>query len=119
MAQTLTDGSTKAPSRVEMSVAPCRLGSDWALIDLVEDLVYIRSVDQVNVHDAKTHFSRLLDRVAKGEEVIIAKSGRPVAKLVPIRPTGHRRVPGLARGLIEIRPDFDEPLPEDIQRAFD
>jgi prevent-host-death family protein len=76
-------------------------------------------VDAVNVHEAKTHFSRLLDRVAQGEEIVIAKAGRPVAKLVPIRPSQSRRTPGLARGLIEIRPDFDDPLPWDIQHAFE
>jgi len=75
-------------------------------------------MDSVNVHDAKTNFSRLLDRVARGEEITIAKAGRPVAKLVPIRPNLARREPGTARGRIRIAPDFDDPLPEDIQRAF-
>jgi prevent-host-death family protein len=76
-------------------------------------------VDAVNVHEAKTHFSRLLDRVAKGEEIVIAKAGRPVAKLIPIRPSKPRRTPGLARGQIDIGPDFDDPLPWDIQHAFE
>jgi prevent-host-death family protein len=75
-------------------------------------------MDVVNVHEAKTHLSRLLDRVARGEEVTIAKAGRPVAKLIPIRPSIDRRSPGSARGRIEIKASFDEPLPEDIQRAF-
>jgi prevent-host-death family protein len=69
-----------------------------------------------NVHDAKTHLSRLLDRVAKGEEVIIAKSGRPVAKLVRI--TAEPRRPGSLEGRIRIGPDFDEPLPDEILEAF-
>lgn len=69
-----------------------------------------------NVHDAKTHFSRLLDRVAQGEEVIIAKSGRPVAKLV--RVTAEPRKPGRLKGRIRIAPDFDEPLPAEILAAF-
>lgn len=65
-----------------------------------------------NVHDAKTHLSRLLDRVAQGEEVIIAKSGRPVAKLVRI--TTEPRKPGRLKGRIHIAPDFDDPLPDEI-----
>ncbi|MGH2737284.1 MAG: type II toxin-antitoxin system Phd/YefM family antitoxin [Actinomycetota bacterium] len=69
----------------------------------------------VNIHDAKTHFSRLVDRVLQGEEVVIAKAGRPVARLVPLPPRVPRRTPGSARGLIEIGPDFDEPLPDDIR----
>jgi prevent-host-death family protein len=69
-----------------------------------------------NVHDAKTHFSRLLDRVAQGEEIIIAKSGRPVAKLV--RMAAEPRKPGRLKGRIRIAPDFDEPLPDEILAAF-
>jgi prevent-host-death family protein len=69
-----------------------------------------------NVHDAKTHLSRLLERVAQGEEVIIAKSGRPVAKLV--RMTVEPRRPGRLKGRIRIGPDFDEPLPDKILAAF-
>lgn len=68
----------------------------------------------VNIHEAKTHFSKLVDRVLQGEEVVIAKAGRPVARLVPLPPRVPRRTPGSARGLIEIGPDFDEPLPDDI-----
>jgi prevent-host-death family protein len=69
-----------------------------------------------NVHEAKTHFSRLLERVAQGEEVIIAKSGRPVAKLV--RVAAEPRRPGRLKGRIRISPDFDEPLPDEILAAF-
>ena len=69
-----------------------------------------------NVHDAKTHLSRLLDRVAQGEEIIIAKSGRPVAKLV--RVAAEPRKPGRLKGRIRIGSDFDEPLPEEILAAF-
>jgi prevent-host-death family protein len=71
-------------------------------------------VATVNIHEAKTHFSKLVDRVLQGEEVVIAKAGRPVARLVPLPPRVPRRTPGSARGLIEIGPDFDEPLPDDI-----
>jgi prevent-host-death family protein len=69
----------------------------------------------VNIHEAKTHFSRLIDRVLQGEEVVIAKAGRPVARLVPLPPKVPRRRPGSARGLITIGPEFDEPLPDDIR----
>jgi prevent-host-death family protein len=72
-------------------------------------------VTTVNIHEAKTHFSKLVDRVLQGEEVVIAKAGRPVARLVPLPPRVPRRTPGSARGLIEIGPDFDEPLPDDIR----
>ncbi|HEY2291446.1 MAG TPA: type II toxin-antitoxin system Phd/YefM family antitoxin [Thermoanaerobaculia bacterium] len=69
-----------------------------------------------NVHEAKTHLSRLLDRVAEGEEIVIAKSGRPVAKLV--RVTLEPRKPGRLKGRIHIAPDFDDPLPDEILTAF-
>ena len=73
----------------------------------------------VNVHEAKTHLSKLLDRVANGEEVTIAKAGRPVARLIPVEGPGRRRMPGSARGQVVIGPDFDDPLPDDIRRAFE
>jgi prevent-host-death family protein len=69
-----------------------------------------------NVHEAKTHLSKLLDRVAQGEEVIIAKSGRPVAKLV--RVAAEPRKPGRLKGRIRVSADFDEPLPEEILAGF-
>lgn len=69
-----------------------------------------------NVRDAKTHFSRLLDKVENGEEVVIKKSGRPVAKLVRI--AVEPRKPGRLKGRIRIGDDFDAPLPEEILAAF-
>ena len=69
-----------------------------------------------NVHEAKTNLSRLLERVAQGEEIIIAKSGRPVAKLV--RLAVEPRKPGRLKGRIRIGADFDEPLPEEVMAAF-
>ena len=74
---------------------------------------------QVNVHEAKTRFSRLLERVALGDEVVIAKAGRPVARLVPIVPEVRERHPGSARGDVWIGPDFDAALPEDVQSSFE
>lgn len=69
-----------------------------------------------NVRDAKTHLSRLLDRVAQGEEIIIAKGGRPVAKLVGV--AAEPRKPGRLKGRIRIGSDFDEPLPAEILAVF-
>lgn len=75
-------------------------------------------METVNVHQAKTHFSRLLERVLQGEEVVVAKAGRPVARLVPIPPRVARRTPGSAEGLVRMHDDFDAPLPEGFTRAF-
>lgn len=73
----------------------------------------------VNVHEAKTHLSRLLERVAAGEEIVIARAGKPVARLVPVAPRRSRRAPGSARGRIVMSADFDAPLPRDLRRAFE
>jgi prevent-host-death family protein len=73
----------------------------------------------VNIHEAKTHLSRLLTRVSGGEEVIIARAGKPVARLVPIAEKPVRREPGSAAGQVVIMPDFDAPLPDDIIQAFE
>lgn len=72
----------------------------------------------VNVHEAKTHLSRLLEQVRRGEEVIIAKAGKPVARLVAVSEKPKRRKPGSAKGTIHYADDFDAPLPEDVQRFF-
>lgn len=72
----------------------------------------------VNVHEAKTHLSRLLERVAAGEEVIIAKAGQPVARLIPFGRPG-KRVLGLDAGRGSIGPDFDAPLPDDVLSDFE
>jgi prevent-host-death family protein len=69
-------------------------------------------VKEVSVHEAKTHLSRLLRRVESGEEVVIARAGKPVAKLVPASPP-RRREMGFDRGLIVIPDDFDAPLDEE------
>lgn len=70
----------------------------------------------INVHEAKTHLSRLLDRAHAGEEIILAKSGRPYARLVPLEGR-EERVPGLARG--RVTEAFFEPLPEDEVAAWE
>ena len=72
----------------------------------------------VNTHDAKTRLSQLLDRAAKGEVIIIAKAGKPVARLVPYRDEGSKRVGGQWRGRVRVADDFDAPLPSDIADSF-
>ncbi len=70
---------------------------------------------QFNVHDAKTQFSALLDRVLGGEEIIIAKAGTPVARLTPLLPAaGRSRIPGSRLGGMRMAEDFDAPLPDDF-----
>ncbi|MFA5884133.1 MAG: type II toxin-antitoxin system Phd/YefM family antitoxin [Acidimicrobiia bacterium] len=73
---------------------------------------------EVGVHEAKTHLSRLLTRVAAGEDVVITRSGLPVARLVPVERTGRRKL-GTDRGRIVIADDFDTPLPEDLLAEFE
>lgn len=73
----------------------------------------------VNVHEAKTNLSKLLVRVANGEEIIISKSGKPIAKLVSISTKLKKRSPGSAQGKIIIEKDFDSPLPEEMLKAFE
>lgn len=72
----------------------------------------------VNIHAAKTHLSRLVDRAAAGEEIIIARNGKPIARLMPLAHPGQRREPGLLAGRIHIAEDFDEPLPAELLAAF-
>ncbi len=72
----------------------------------------------VNVHDAKTHLSKLVARVATGEEIVIAKAGKPVARLVPAAGKRRQRVPGSAKGKIWMAPDFDAPLPRKVLDRF-
>ncbi len=74
---------------------------------------------EVNVHEAKTHLSRLLVRVAQGEEVVIARAGKPVARLVPVARAKGRRVLGRDKGKIVIARDFDAPLPPAVLDAFE
>lgn len=71
-----------------------------------------------NVHEAKTHLSKLLERVAAGEEVIIAKSGVPVARLVPAAPVQQRSL-GTEKGRVFVADDFNAPLPEDLLKVFE
>ena len=73
---------------------------------------------QVNIYEAKSKFSKLINQAIAGEEIIIAKSGKPVAKLVPIENPAQKRKPGSAKGKIIIHDDFDAPLPEELLKEF-
>jgi len=75
--------------------------------------------DTVNIHDAKTHLSRLVARVEAGEEIVLARGGRPVARLVPLRARTEPRQLGLLRGKIWMAPDWDSPdVNEEIAEDF-
>lgn len=77
-------------------------------------------MQNVNIHEAKTHFSRLVDAAMQGEEIIIAKAGKPAARLVPLRGTPSRTIRfGALKGEIEIADDFDAPLTEDLLASFE
>ena len=73
----------------------------------------------VNVHEAKTHFSRLLDRAQAGQEFVIAKAGRPVARLGPLAQHGKKRRLGLLDGKFKIPDDFNAPLSDEVIAAFE
>ena len=72
----------------------------------------------LNLYEAKTQLSALVDRAAAGQEIVIAKNGRPMAKLVPIRQDPHKRRPGRAKGKIHMSADFDAPLPAGLLAGF-
>jgi len=72
----------------------------------------------VNIHEAKTQFSKLVEAVGLGKEIIIAKAGKPAAMLVPV-PTAPVRQPGALKGKLRIADDFDAPLPDDVLAAFE
>ena len=73
----------------------------------------------VNIHDAKTRFSKLIDAVMHGEEIIIAKAGKPAAKLIPIITQKSKVRFGVLKGKIQITEDFDAPLADDILADFE
>lgn len=73
---------------------------------------------QVNLYDAKTHLSELVDDAARGDEIVIAKAGEPMARLVPLATSRPSRRPGAWKGRIWISDDFDAPLPDDVLAAF-
>jgi prevent-host-death family protein len=73
----------------------------------------------INIHEAKTHLSRIVEEVAAGAEVIIAKAGRPMAKLVPLQSKATAKKLGLLKGKIRVSDDFNAPLPEGVLADFE
>jgi prevent-host-death family protein len=73
----------------------------------------------VNLHEAKTHLSRLVEQVAQGAEIVIAKAGKPMARLVPIQGTVRPKKLGLLKGKIRVPEDFNAPLPRAVLEAFE
>jgi prevent-host-death family protein len=73
---------------------------------------------QINIHEAKTNLSRLLERVEQGEEIVIARGGRPIARLIPFTAELTPRQPGALQGRIRVPDDFDAPLPPEVLAAF-
>jgi prevent-host-death family protein len=73
----------------------------------------------VNIREAKTHLSRLVDEVYSGEEIIIAKAGKPLAKLVALTATAKKRKLGILKGKLSAPEDFDAPLPEEVLTSFE
>jgi len=73
----------------------------------------------VNVHEAKTHFSKLLRRVARGDEILIARAGKPIARLLPVARGRPAPILGADRGKFTVPEDFDAPLPEEVVAAFE
>jgi prevent-host-death family protein len=72
----------------------------------------------INIHAAKTHLSSLVAEVEAGEEIIIAKAGKPVARLMPLQKNDFRRSFGALKGRIHMKDNFDDPLPPEIAKAF-
>lgn len=71
-----------------------------------------------NIHDAKMNFSKLIDAVGQGEEIVIVKAGRPAARLVPLQPLQRKRTPGALKGKMRVADDFDAALPDTLLAAF-
>ena len=78
----------------------------------------MRRVVVVNLHPAKTQLSKLVDRAAAGEDILIARAGKPVARLTALARPRPARKPGLLKGKLRISSDFDQPLPADVIAAF-
>ena len=83
---------------------------------MADNLVWVGQAmsEQVNIYDAKTRLSQLVDRAEAGEEIVIARGGRPAARLVPFRQVSVERKPGRMRGRIRLSRDFDAPLPDNL-----
>ena len=113
-----------SPMRVDCSAAPgegprARLVIDLPPLALNPILTNQTNRVNVNVYAAKTNLSRLLDRAERGEEVVIMRNGRPVAKLVPVTTSTKPRKLGTLKGRVRVSRDFDAPLPDETIDAFE
>lgn len=97
--------------------APASLKDPRQLTKLVKQRTMEGMATQVNIYEAKTHLSSLLERAAAGEEIVVAKAGRPLARIVPLATAQGPRQAGAYRGQLWIAEDFDE-LPEQLAAAF-
>jgi prevent-host-death family protein len=75
-------------------------------------------MQQINMYEAKSHFSQLISQAMLGEDIVIAKAGKPLVRIVPFRPENKKRQPGSAKGLIKMTEDFNAPLPDDVLQGF-
>lgn len=73
----------------------------------------------ISIHEAQTHLSRLLEEASRGEDIVIGRDGKPLARLVPIASAITDRVPGIAKGEFALTPSFFDPLPEDEVAAWE
>jgi prevent-host-death family protein len=104
-------------SRVATGTSGRKADKGLRRVDLVHHLVDVGRVLTYNIHEAKTHFSRLLARVAAGEEVLITKAGEPIAKIVPVR-ARTRRIPDARPAGLWLAEDFDAELPPELLDDF-
>lgn len=109
-------GTTEAAATRRKIKSRLTKSRTWSILLAVEATTMKKTV---NVYEAKTHFSQLLDRVMAGEEIVIGKAGKPVARLVPIVGAVTARFAGSAAGAITIAPDFDAPLPDEVLGGFE
>lgn len=117
-------GGNDSQRLATLDLAKCLVYSWLGVAQRIQVVFFLDSkvdmaVVTVNVHEAKTQLSRLLVRVSRGEEVVIARAGKPVARLVPFVPQPMRRVAGSVRGQVWIAPDFDASLPNEVLEAFE
>jgi prevent-host-death family protein len=109
----LPSGDGRRCNEIDSSLLVGQLGQ------FVRSAEGIVMTDTVNLYDAKTNLSKLVDRAAAGEEIVIAKAGKPKAKLVPYRTGKKRRGGQNLLGISYIAEDFDAPLPPEIQKYFE
>ncbi|MCK6554692.1 type II toxin-antitoxin system prevent-host-death family antitoxin [Candidatus Binatia bacterium] len=95
-------------------------GYPGSKVDQIGRPGYVGPVKCVNIAEAKAHLSELVERAAHGEEIVLARSGRPRAKLVAWQPPrAERKMPSRPRGRFRVREGFDAPLPESVLRLFE